>query len=557
MHAASCSAFILSAAAWAAAAPPPPSAAPGPEDRPWWRDAVVYHVFVRSFADSAEGPLANDGVGDLRGLIERLDYINDGDPATDTDLGATALWLMPVMESPSYHGYDVVDYQAVDAEYGTNQDFRDLVAACRERGIRVVLDLVINHTSSQHPWFREALDPDSPKRDWYVWAPGNPGHPDTRHLWRPQDNPQTRSALRDPLRAPRGSSDEHGADPHYFAFFWAGMPDLNLRNPDATAAVHDFSRFWLEEMGADGFRLDAVKHLIEDGPVWENTPETIAWLGDYRAFLRGVDPDAFVVGEVWAPTEQVKRYVPGGLDAAFEFDVASAIIRGVRERQAAPIADALARAWDAYPEGQFATFLANHDQPRLLTQLGGDRDGAKLAAAIQLTAPGIPFIYYGEEIGMSGDKPDPNIRTPMQWTADPAAAGFTAGEPWRAPQPDTPRVNVAAQHDDPDSLLNLYRRLVRLRPRAAPGEGAPETLEIIATDNPRVLAFERRVDTPSGDRTVLLVANLGDEDAPIPPALRERMGDIAVIAGVGAESPALGKPPATLHARTAYVVTPP
>src|SRR5690606_20308041 len=138
-------------------APPPPSAAPGPEDRPWWRDAVVYHVFVRSFADSAEGPLANDGVGDLRGLIERLDYINDGDPATDTDLGATALWLMPVMESPSYHGYDVVDYQAVDAEYGTNQDFRDLVAACRERGIRVVLDLVINHTSSQHPWFREAL----------------------------------------------------------------------------------------------------------------------------------------------------------------------------------------------------------------------------------------------------------------------------------------------------------------------------------------------------------------------------------------------------------------
>lgn len=460
---------------------------PVPEAGPWWHDAVFYEVFVRSFADSDEGPLAGDGIGDFRGLTARLDYLNDGDPATDTDLGVTALWLMPMKESPSYHGYDVVDYRSIERDYGTVEDFRAFMQACHARGIRVVIDVVLNHCSSQHPWFIEAAaDPASPKRDWFIWSDERP---DYRGPWGQQ---VWHSVGRD------------GAGPFYYGCFTRGMPDLNLRNPEVTAALKEVARFWIEDMGVDGFRLDAIKHLIEDGPIQENTQATIDWLEDFNAYCKSLNTDFFTVGEVWSSTAQVARYIPGAVDTAFEFDLGEAIIRALNTGDAAALRARMKQVLDAY-DTPVATFLTNHDQARVMTQLGNDPGKARAAAALLLTLPGVPFLYYGEEIGQAGAKPDPNIRTPMQWTAEPS--GFSTAQPWRAPQPDADRVSVAAQADDPDSLLSHYRTLIRQRltsdalrrgrtslPESPSGLIA---LERISPDAARVLVVVNLTNEPS------------------------------------------------------------
>jgi alpha-amylase len=219
----------------------------GTDGKPWWNDAVFYEVFVRSFYDSN-----GDGIGDFNGLTAKLDYLNDGNPATTTDLGVTALWLMPIHPSPSYHGYDVTDYYDVNPQYGTLADFKRLLAEAHKRGIRVILDLVLNHTSLQHLWFVAAQDPQSPYRDWYLWSPTDPGWPGPwgEKVW-----------------YANGRS-------YYYAIFDKNMPDLNYTNPAVTAKLDDVARFWLAEVGVDGFRLDAAKHLIEAGQVQENTAST-------------------------------------------------------------------------------------------------------------------------------------------------------------------------------------------------------------------------------------------------------------------------------------------
>ncbi|MBZ0267486.1 DUF3459 domain-containing protein [bacterium] len=427
-------ASITLAAALAAALPAIAHAADSAY--PWWNDTVFYEVFVRSFADSD-----GDGIGDLRGLVDRLDYLNDGDPATDSDLGVTGLWLMPITESPSYHGYDVTDYEHVDREYGTDGDFRTLMAEAHRRGIRVIVDLVLNHTSDQHPWFLASRsDPRSAKRDWYVWRNDDPGWrgPWGQAVWHPYRNA------------------------YYYGVFWGGMPDLNYRNPFVTAAARDLERLWLTDFGADGFRLDAVKHLIEDGPVQENTPATHEWFRAQQAWTKSVKPDALVVGEVWSGSSDVLPWIGSDVDLAFEFTIAGAMLQSARNEDAEAVRGALRTVTGRFPPGQWAAFLTNHDQDRVMSQLRGDANHARTAASLLLTAPGVPFLYYGEEIGQSGGKPDENIRTPMQWSSD-AHAGFTTGNPWRAPQGDFSTVNVDAQRGDAESLLSHYRRLIQLR----------------------------------------------------------------------------------------------
>ena len=296
-------------------------------------------------------------------------------------------------------------------------------------------------------------------------------------------------------------TDRGGDGPFYYGCFYRGMPDLNLENLAVTAELKDIARFWIEEMGVDGFRLDAIKHLIEDGPVQENTPATIAWLEGFNAFCKSLDPDFLTVGEVWSSTEQVRRYIPGAVDTAFEFDLARAIIDALNGGDAGALTDRLRTVLDAYGT-PVATFLTNHDQARVMTQLGGHPGKARAAAALLLTLPGVPFVYYGEEIGHTGGKPDPNIRTPMQWTSEPS--GFTSGTPWWAPQPDAGAVHVAAQKDDPDSLLSHYRGLIRQRLGSdALRRGRTALLEA----PPGVIAFERV--GPGGERLVVSV-NLTD-----------------------------------------------
>ncbi len=503
----------------------------------WWRDAVFYEVFVRSFADSTEGPLAGDGVGDLRGLIERLDYLNDGDPETDTDLGVTAIWLMPIAESPSYHGYDVVDYRAIDDEYGTMEDMRELLEACRARGIRVIPDLVINHCADEHPWFQEAIDPASPKHDWFIWSAEDPG-------WR---GPWGQEVWHDEVR------DRNGL--YYYGCFYHGMPDLNLRNPEVTRELYDIAEFWLTEVGVDGFRLDAIKHLIEDGAVQESTPETIAWLRRWQRYLKSVKPDMFTVGEVWIDSAEASKYVPDACDSVFEFDLGYATIAAVNAGDAGGLMEQLGETWRVFrPRGTWSSFLQNHDQDRPASHFGGDLDKCAIAATALLTMPGIPFIYYGEEIGQQGTKPDPNIRRPLQWSSELPGVGFTTGAPWRGAMGDVETVNIETQSADPDSLLSLYRRLIRLRdelPSLRRGD-----LRVLETDRSEVGAFLRTLD---GQR-VLVVLNLSGEavegysiDAVGVP---RRAGGVERLHGatVKTRSGRAWTPIERLEARTGYVV---
>ncbi|MGD2103625.1 MAG: alpha-amylase family glycosyl hydrolase [Anaerolineae bacterium] len=418
-------------------APSPALAESVDEDVGWWNDAIFYEVFVRSFCDSD-----GDGIGDLPGLTKKLDYLSDGDPETGDDLGITGIWLMPIMESPSYHGYDLVDYFTVDHDYGTNEAFRTLVGEAHERGVRIIVDLVLNHTSWRHPWFVNASQgPEAQYRDWYIWRRESPDYvgPWGQRVWH-----------------------SHQGN-YYYALFWRGMPDLNYRNPKVTEASQAIARFWLEEMGADGFRLDAAHHLVEEGQTQAGTPGNHRWWAEFDELTDKVGSDVLTVGEIWADTSAVAPYIANDeLDLAFEFNLASAIISSINGGDPGWFKYVLHQVEAGYPAHQYATFLTNHDQNRVMSQLRQDSEAARLAATVLLTLPGTPFIYYGEELGMTGQKPDEMIRTPMQWTAE-AHAGFTTGRPWQAVNAGYEKVNVATAAADPDSLLNHYRRLIQLR----------------------------------------------------------------------------------------------
>lgn len=465
--------------------PPAPSTKPFPLGAGWWDNSVCYEVFVRSFYDSN-----GDGIGDITGLIEKLDYINDGKPEAQQDLGANCIWLMPVAEASSYHGYDTTDYYTVEHDYGTNDDFKRLVAEAHKRGIKIIIDLVLNHTSRDHPWFKEALaNPASPYHDYYIWSAQDPGY-----------------------RGPWGNIAWHrssSTNEYYYGVFGDGLPDLNYRNPVVTAEAQKISNFWRNEMGADGFRLDAIKHLIEDGTVQENTPETLAWLRGYRAFLEQAAPNTFTVGEIFDATPKIlEPYFPDQLDTYFVFDIGNRILTAANQGNGKPFASAAQRVNDDLPFQRYAPFLTNHDQNRSMALLGGDIAKAKLAATALLTLPGLPFMYYGEEIGMVGSKGNPPkvdepLRTPMQWTSN--ASGFTTGTPWEALQSNTGEVNVAAQDADTNSLLNHYRKLIHIH-TASPALAQGSLTRLNANVN-AIAAYVRHQD----DQVVLVVINFGRE----------------------------------------------
>jgi glycosidase len=388
------------------------------------------------------------------------------------------------MQATSYHGYDVIDYRAIERDYGTNEQFQRLVEEAHARGIAVIVDMVINHTSRDHPWFQDARTPGSGHDDWYIWRTDDPGY-----------------------EGPWGQDVWHrSGNRYYYAIFWDGMPDLNLQNPDVTAEIQDIGRFWLRDMDVDGFRLDAAKHLIEDRQIQENTEETHAWLRAYRAYLHGVDPDVLIVGEIWSPTYQVANYVGDQLDLAFEFDLAEAMIASADYGNRNSVERAMRSVLDQYPEGQYAPFLTNHDQNRVMSQLGGDLGKAKVAASMLLTAPGVPFIYYGEELGMVGEKPDERIRTPMQWDSTEDTAGFTSAErPWQPLAFGYEERNVVDESAYPDSLLNHYRALIHLRndyPPLAVGDYA-----VVDCDQQEVYSFLRY----TGDEAIVVIINLSTE----------------------------------------------
>ncbi|MGC3999895.1 MAG: alpha-amylase family glycosyl hydrolase [Anaeromyxobacter sp.] len=454
------------------------------------RGAVFYQIFIRSFSDSD-----GDGTGDLKGLIARLDYLNDGDPKTTTDLGVDGIWLTPIFHSYSYHGYDTASYELIARDLGQLEDFERLCAEAHKRGIKVVLDLVLNHTSFLHPWFLEALisknEADWPHHDWYVWRTDDPG-------WEQPFEPHKRTWR----KVPSGL--------YYYTLFF-GMPDLNLRNPEVRKEAKYIAKLWLDR-GADGYRLDAAKHAIE-GPDGEqqDTPETHAWWREFSADIRAHRPDALLFGENWSGTDQIAPYygdvtkVAGGdeLPASFDFPLSERILDGLQTGSAQGVAAKLDEIGRVYPPGVLdAPFLTNHDQLRVATQLKGDAGKLRTAAAVLLTLPGIPFIYYGEELGLrqvqNGD--DEFKRTPFPWDGS-ETGGFTTGKPWFKFAPGKDKVNVAAETGDPASLLSRYRNLIRLRH----GSDALMRGELaVLPPSGGVLAFLRR----SGRQTVLVVHNL-------------------------------------------------
>lgn len=396
---------------------------------------IVYEVFMYSFCDSN-----GDGIGDIPGLITKLDYIRD--------LGATALWITPVHPSPSYHKYDVMDYYAIDPVFGTMADMDELIVECHRHGLKLIMDLVVNHTSALHPWFVESASSEaSPYHDYYVWK-------DYATVKEELDK-KTTTLDSDNIR--QWHAEEHRNE-HYYGFFWKGMPDLNFDNPAVREEVFDIAYFWIEK-GIDGFRLDAAKHIYPD----DRLDDTRVFWEEFTSNMHKVKPDIMIIGEVWAEPETLASLFKG-LPMLFNFELAKAIPEVVNTGDVQGFVrnyNSMTAAYQAADaEAGDAILLSNHDMNRIRSVLHGDIQKTKLAASILLTMPGTPFIYYGEEIGMLGMKPDEHIREPFLW-------GKEAKENthWLKPVYST-KENVDpldVQQNDDHSMVHHYKKWIRLR----------------------------------------------------------------------------------------------
>jgi glycosidase len=466
-----------------------------PAAQGWWRDRSVYEVFVRSFADSD-----GDGVGDFKGLTAHLDYLNDGSATSTKSLGVGAVWLMPINPSPSYHGYDVTDYRDINPAYGTLADFDAFVAAAHQRGIKVVMDFVMNHASSQHPWFQNASQGlKAPKRDWFIWSP-------TQLSWHAPWN--------------NSSAFYGGTDGYYYGIFCPCMPDLNYRNAAVEEEMVQSVGFWRTH-GVDGFRLDAVRYFVESptGDVADQ-PETHGVLHRLRGRTEHDYGQTLFVGEAWTDLETVASYYGSGstageeLQMAFSFDLASALVSSAQSGDASGFGFTFNRATNSLAgkdRGFEAPFLTNHDMQRVMRALGGDAPAARIAAAALFALPGTPFLYYGEELGMQGGAggDDKEKRTPFRWNATAPGYGFTSGSAWHTAS-EAAGVDVETQQKDAGSLWNHYRALLALR-RATPALASSDATraEVVASPGiPGVIALLRGA---AGNRRVLFVANFGKQ----------------------------------------------
>jgi len=445
-------------------------------DTHWWNNTIFYELFVRSFYDSDE-----DGIGDLQGLIEKLDYLNDGDPTTTNDLGITGIWLMPIMESPSYHGYNATDYYTIEPDYGNMQDFEEFLQEAHSRGIKVIIDLVLNHTSSQHPWFLQSSNSQNNFRDWYIWSDNNPG-----------------------ITGPWGQNVWHyNQGNYYYGLFWSGMPDLNFEHQEVKQEMKNVANFWLNK-GVDGFRLDAIKYLVENGSNLENTPANFSLIEEFNYEYKYTSSESFTIGEAWSNTNSIIPYVQEGrLDACFDFDLASDILNSVNSGSSVGIKQQIQTIQESYPALQYGTFLTNHDMDRVFNKLGYSNEKMKLAASIYLTLPGVPFIYYGEEIGMIGTGDHQNIRRPMQWS-NSVNAGFSNSVPWRSVANNYLTNNVETTLSDTNSLVNHYKKLIQIRNKyAALRKG---NILMLENNSEEILSFARTFRK----KTILINCNLSN-----------------------------------------------
>lgn len=448
---------------------------------------TYYEVFVYSFYDSD-----GDGIGDLKGLTEKLDYINDGDETTTDDLGFNGIWLMPIMPSTTYHKYDVTDYLDIDPEYGTLDDFKELIAQCHERGINVIIDFVMNHTSSQHEWFKTAC---AYLRDLGEGEPSESECPYYGYY-----NFSREKLNGDYYKVP-------GADWYYEGKFWSEMPDLNLENEALRAEFDNIVSFWTE-LGVDGFRLDAAKEYYSD-----NIPANVEVLSWFNAMVKEKNEDAYIVAEVWSDMSAYAQYYQSGIDSVFNFAFANSegVIAKTVKGNAAVYGKAVAELEEQF--GQYnenyidAPFYCNHDLARSAGYYNGEWAEAqvKMGAALNLMMNGAAFVYYGEELGMKGSGKDENKRAPMYWSEDGNMEGMCNG-PKDMDQITMKYPSFEVQKDDSYSIYNYYKQAVLLRNRyPAIARGEVSYLSGISDDKICILKKEYE------GSTILIVFNLSAE----------------------------------------------
>ncbi|GLW05137.1 trehalose synthase/amylase TreS [Microtetraspora sp. NBRC 13810] len=527
-------------------------------DPQWYKRAVFYEVLVRGFKDSN-----GDGTGDLRGLIQKLDYLQW--------LGVDCLWLLPLYESPLRDGgYDISDYMKILPDFGDLGDFVELIEQAHARGLRIITDLVMNHTSDKHPWFQASRhDPEGPYGDFYVWSDSPEGYPDAPIIF---IGAEESNWTYDPVRKQ-----------YYWHRFFHHQPDLNYDNPAVQEAMLEVLRFWLD-LGIDGFRLDAVPYLFErEGTMCSGLPETHAYLRKVRAEVDRLYPDRVLLAEANGWPEDVVEYfgdpTTGGDEChmAFHFPLMPRIFMSVRRGSREPISEIMSRTPKLPETAQWGIFLRNHDEltletvteeerdymhaeyakdPRMRAYLGirrrlaplldNDRDQIELFTALLLSLPGSPVMYYGDEIGMGDNiwlEDRDSVRTPMQWSPD-RNAGFSAADPGRLYLPAVmdpiygfQAVNVEAQQHNPASLLHFTKKMLEIR-RRHPVFGTGAYSELWSSNN-AVLTFVRE----EGDDRMLCVNNLSKFPQPVELDLRRFAGMTPVECRGGVPFPVIGEIP--------------
>jgi maltose alpha-D-glucosyltransferase/alpha-amylase len=525
-----------------------------PADPLWYKDAVFYQLHVKSFADSNA-----DGIGDFVGLASKLDYLES--------LGVNCLWIQPMYPSPFRDdGYDISDYTDIHPSYGTLQDFQTFLNQAHQRGLRVIIELVLNHTSDEHPWFIEARSSrENPRRDWYVWSDTDDRYRDVRIIF--LDTERSNWAW-DPV-----------SKAYYWHRFFSHQPDLNYDNPAVREEIWKVMKFWLD-LGVDGFRVDAVPYLVErEGTTCENLPETHAVLRELRGRLDAHFTGKVLLAEANMWPEDVRPYFGAGdeFHMSFHFPVMPRMFMAIRLEDRKPLLDIIERTPSIPDSCQWGIFLRNHDEltlemvteverdymwdeyaqdPRARINLGirrrltplmeGDRRRIELMSGLLMSLPGSPILYYGDEIGMGdnmylGDRN--SVRTPMQWSGG-VNAGFSTADPERLWLPlisdavyGYQAVNVESQHRNPSSLLNWTRRLIEVR-RSTPvfGRGS---IEVLKPANHRVLAFTRRL----GRETALVVNNLAGTAQVVELDLSSLAGAIPIEMFGGSIFPRIGGEP--------------
>ncbi|MCM1160058.1 MAG: alpha-amylase family glycosyl hydrolase [Roseburia sp.] len=467
---------------------------------------TFYEVFVYSFYDSD-----GDGIGDIKGLTGKLDYINDGDDSTDSDMGFSGIWLMPIMPSTTYHKYDVMNYYDIDEEYGTLDDFRAFMAECDKRNINVILDLVMNHTSSQHPWFLEACEylkgldgkePDSNECkyvDYYYFTT------------------EKKSEVYYPVE---------GTDWYYEGKFWSEMPDLNLENENVRQEFTDICKFWLD-MGVAGFRLDAAKEYVSD-----NVSANVEILSWFNRMVKAEKEDAYIVAEVWTDADTYAKYYESGIDSVFNFSFANnegiiaKTIKGGNDsytpKTYGQAVEKCKERFSQYNENYIdAPFYTNHDMGRSAGYYSGEysESQTKIAASMNLFMSGTAFVYYGEELGMKGSGEDEKKRAPMLWSLDKGKEGMCKGPEGS----DTVKMkydSLEEQMENKNSIYQYYKEAIRIR-NSYPEIVKGDTSLVEEISNDRICAllksYESEAEGQEAAETkeVLVIFNISSEEAEV------------------------------------------